>query len=236
MSLYKLAATNIMMKKDGNKMIKAAIFDLDGTLSYTLDSISISGNLALESIGMQPFDKDRYRYFVGDGAQELVKRLLIADGDEELVHLDELMSAYKKYFAEYANYKVQVYEGMPETLKELKTRGIKLAVLSNKPHPQTIEVVKNLYGDIFDYIQGNTPEIKRKPSSDGALIIADKLGVDTSECLYIGDTATDMMTGNGAGMHTIGVLWGYRDLKELTENNAEFIIEKPCEILGKIGI
>lgn len=214
-------------------MIKAAIFDLDGTLSYTLDSISVSANMALESIGLAPFEKDRYRYFVGDGAIELVKRILIADGDEKLEHFDELKAKYAEYFAEYADFKVEPYDGMPETLKILKKYGLKLAVLSNKPHPQTIEVVEKLYGKgLFDHIQGNVPEIKRKPSSEGAFYVAKMLGVDPSECLYIGDTATDMMTGNGAGMYTIGALWGYRDYAELYESNADVIIEKPSEIVN----
>ena len=213
-------------------MIKAAIFDLDGTLSYTLDSIAISGNKALEDIGFAPFEKDRYKYFVGDGAVELVKRLLIASGDEELAHFEDLKAKYMDYFSKYADYKVAPYEGVPEVLEQLKTAGLKLAVLSNKPHAQTIEVVHKLYGtDLFEHIQGNVPEIKRKPSSDGAFLVADTLNVKPEECLYIGDTATDMQTGNGARMHTIGVLWGYRDRQELEESNAEYIICNPCEVI-----
>jgi len=213
-------------------MIKAAIFDLDGTLSYTLDSISVSANMALESIGLKPFEKDRYRYFVGDGAVELVKRLLIANGDEKLEHFEDLKARYAQYFAEYADYKVEPYSGMAETLVILKENGLKLGVLSNKPHPQTVEVVEKLYGKgLFDHIQGNVPEIARKPSSDGAFYVAGILGVEPSECMYVGDTATDMMTGNGAGMYTVGALWGYRDYTELHDNNAAVIIEKPEEIV-----
>lgn len=213
-------------------MIKAAIFDLDGTLSYTLDSMAISGNMALEAVGLQPFDTDRYRYFVGDGADELVKRLIIASDKDIETYFGVLKEKYMAYFSEYADYKVVPYSGMPETLSKLKAAGIKLAVLSNKPHQQTVEVVHKLYGEnIFDYIQGNTPEINRKPSPDGAFVVAQKLCVDTSECIYIGDTATDMQTGNGAGMYTIGALWGYRDREELEESNANIIIEKPIEVL-----
>jgi len=213
-------------------MIKAAIFDLDGTLSYTLDSIATSGNLALEAVGLEPFDKDRYRYFVGDGALELVKRLLIASGDEKLTKLDELIRQYKKFFTEYASYKVVPYDRMPETIAALRKEGIKLGVLSNKPHEQTVQVVEELYGrGTFDCIQGNTPEINRKPSPDGAFIVAKKLGVEPDECLYIGDTATDMQTGNGAGMFTVGALWGYRDRAELEENNACVIIDRPEEVM-----
>ena len=125
-------------------MTKAYIFDLDGTLSYTLDSIATSGNLALEAIGMKIYEKDRYKYFCGDGSDELVRRMLINNGDIECKRFDELKAQYRILFKQYADYNVKPYDGMPETLKILKEKGYKLAVLSNKPHPQTIEVVEKL--------------------------------------------------------------------------------------------
>ncbi len=211
------------------------IFDLDGTLSNTLESLSVSGNLALKEIGMEPFEMDRYRYFVGDGADELVRRMLIADGDTKCEYYDELRSAYRRTFAEHADYKVTVYEGMPETLRELKKRGHKLAVLSNKPHKQAIEVVHKLYGeDIFDHIQGNVRDIPRKPSPEGALLTAGMIGLDPARIIYVGDTSTDMQTGNNAGMFTVGVLWGFRDRKELEDNNAKLIIQHPNELLSVV--
>lgn len=216
-------------------MIKAVIFDLDGTLSYTLDSIALSGNSALKAINMSTYDTERYKYYCGDGADELVKRMLFDNGDTEYLQFNELKEQYLKYFSMYADYNVRPYDGLPEIISALKDNNLKLAVLSNKPHPQTIEVVEKLYGkNTFDYIQGNTETIRRKPSPDGAFIIAKKLGVECDECLYVGDTCTDMQTGNSAGMHTVGVLWGYRDYKELSDNNAEHIIDKPEELPGII--
>ena len=211
---------------------KGYIFDLDGTLSDTLESLSVSGNLALGEIGMEPFPKDRYRYFVGDGADELVRRMRIANGDTECVHYDELRAAYRRTFAEHADYKVTVYDGMPETLKELKDRGYKLAVLSNKPHKQAVEVVEKLYGaGVFDHIRGNVREIPRKPSPEGALLTASAIGLDPSEIIYVGDTSTDMKTGKNAGMFTVGVLWGFRERDELIENGADIIIGHPRDLL-----
>lgn len=216
-------------------MIKALIFDLDGTLSYTLDSISMAGNKALESLGMPIYEKDRYKYFCGDGADELVRRLLVSNGYESNYRYDELRKAYSEQFKKYAEYNVKPYDGMPETISQLKAKGYKLCVLSNKPHAQTIQVVEKLYGKgTFDYIQGNTPEIPRKPAPDGAIIISKSLGIKADDFLYVGDTATDMQTGNGAGMNTVGVLWGYRTRQELMENNAKYIIEKPEEILSLV--
>ena len=105
-------------------------------------------------------------------------------------------------------------------------------MLSNKPHFQTVDVIDNVFPQgTFDHVQGMLEEIPRKPAPDGALLIAEKWNVRPEECLYIGDTNTDMMTGNRAGMHTVGVLWGFRDRQELEENHAETIVEKPMDIL-----
>lgn len=224
--------TNKLVKQ---KEIKGIIFDLDGTLSYTLDSIAMSANLALEAIGMKALEIDKYRYYCGDGTNELVRRVLRDSGDEKCQHFEELREKYLHYFSEYAEYNVRPYEGMPETISKLKEKGLKLGVLSNKPHKQCIEVVEKLYGKgTFDYIQGYTEAIRRKPSPDGALLVAKELGIEVSEILYVGDTATDMNTGNSAGMTTIGVLWGYRDEAELKSANADYIIKKPQGILEKL--
>ncbi len=216
--------------------MKGIIFDLDGTLSNTLESLTISGNLALKKLGLSGFEMDRYRYFVGDGADELVKRMLIASGDAECKRYDELRAAYRETFSQYADYKVTVYDGMPETLKALRSKGFKLAVLSNKPHKQAIEVVHKLYGeDLFDHIQGKVKEIERKPSPDGALYVANTLGLKPKDILYVGDTSTDMKTGKSAGMYTIGVLWGFRDRTELEESGADIIISNPEELLDYVN-
>lgn len=215
--------------------MKGIIFDLDGTLSNTLESLTISGNLALKKLGLSGFEKDRYRYFVGDGADELVRRMLIASGDTECERYDDLRVAYRETFSQYADYKVTVYDGMPETLKTLRSKGFKMAVLSNKPHKQAIEVVHKLYGeDLFDHIQGKVKQIERKPSPDGALYVANILGLKPEDILYVGDTSTDMKTGKSAGMYTIGVLWGFRERTELEENGADIIISTPEELLNYV--
>lgn len=213
-------------------MVKGLLFDLDGTLSNTLESLTISGNLALEALGLPTYEQDRYRYFVGDGADELVRRMLIASGDTGCSRYDELRAAYRETFTKYADYHVTAYDGMPETLLRLKELGLKLAVLSNKPHKQAIEVVQKLYGtDLFDHIQGKVKEIERKPSPDGAIFVTNILGLEPSDMLYVGDTSTDMKTGKSAGMYTVGVLWGFRDRTELEENGADLIISRPEELI-----
>lgn len=212
--------------------MKAVIFDLDGTLSDSLESIAFSANSALEALGFQPFELERYKQFVGDGVSELMKRCLINAGDDELKYFDQMLAKYHEIFEKNCTYHVEAYEGIKELLEELRKRNIRIAVLSNKPHKRTVEVVEKLFGKgYFHVIQGQAPEIKRKPNPEGALMIMRSLGISPSECLYVGDTDTDMQTGKAAGLFTVGVLWGFRDREELEKNHADAIIEKPGDLL-----
>lgn len=132
-------------------------------------------------------------------------------------------------------YQVEPYEGIVELLYMLKENGIRLAVLSNKPHEQTLKVIADSFEEgMFDLVIGQKEEIRRKPAPDGALLIAKEFGVMPQECLYIGDTGTDIQTGNAAGMHSVGVLWGFRDERELREYRAELLAEHPREIFGML--
>ena len=217
-------------------MIKLCIFDLDGTLAQTLESMAVSANKALSELGLPEQPVDAFRYFAGDGAKELCKRCLRAAGDTNCDRFDVMYEKYRGYFKQWCMYEVKPYQGISELLNQIKKEGIRIAVLSNKPHDQAVDVVETLFGKgYFDAIQGQTESVPRKPSPVGALRLAGKFGVDEEECLYIGDTATDMQTGTAAGMTTVGVLWGFRDKRELIENHAKWIVEKPEEILLLTG-
>ena len=211
---------------------KVAVFDLDGTLSDSIASMKYCADRALAVCGYGPFPESDYKYFVGDGAANLTKRALTASGDKELVHFEEVFKAYKEYFAVDCMYEVKPYEGIPELITALKEKGIRLAVLSNKPHLQTIDVIETLFGaDCFDVIQGQQDGIPIKPDPSGVFEIMKKLNVTADEILYLGDTATDMKTGKGAGAYTLGVLWGFRERRELEDANADAIISHPLEAL-----
>ena len=212
--------------------MKACIFDLDGTLTNTLESMTYSVNLTLEEMGLSKITKDQCRLFVGNGARVLMEKSLKAAGDTDASRIEEGMEIYGRIFDRNCTYHVTPYEGIPEMLKALKDKGIQLAVLSNKPDRQTVKVVKAIFGEeLFDKVQGQTAEIPRKPSPLGPLAIAKEFNAKPSECLYMGDTKTDMDTGNAAGMFTIGVTWGFRPRKELEEHHAAKIVDKPEEIL-----
>lgn len=212
-------------------MIKACIFDLDGTLAYTLDSMACVANEVMEKFGLKTLPVEKFKYYCGEGADMLVRRCLTDAGDPELTHFEEARKLYREKFDQDPLYMVSDYPGMPETLETLKKQGIKLAVCSNKPHVAAVKVVEKMFGGMFDIVLGQSPEIRRKPAPDAPLKAAEELHVKPQECMYIGDTGTDMQTGKAAGMFTVGVLWGYRDKDELTENGADCLAEKPEEIL-----
>lgn len=213
-------------------MYKVCIFDLDGTLADTVESMAVCANRALAKLGLQELPTENFRYYAGDGAAELVKRCLRDSGDTKLTHYDEMLALYKEYFSKGCMIGVTLYNGIPELLEELKRRDVHIAVLSNKPHAQAKDVVAQLFGEgYFDYVQGQREDVPRKPSPIGALRIAEQFAVKPEECLYLGDTDTDMQTGKAAGMYTFGVLWGFRTREELEANHADVIIAHPLEIL-----
>ena len=212
--------------------MKACIFDLDGTLTDTLDSLEYSVNETMKQIHMPQITKEQCRDFVGNGAKVLIEKALKAGGDEALDKLDEAMEVYGRVFDENCTYKVVPYKGIERMLETLKKQGIRLAVLSNKPDRQVGHVIKEIFGEgLFDWIQGQKEGVPRKPDPSAALDIADRLGAEIAETAYIGDSEVDAATGKNAGLKTIGVLWGFRDRKTLETAGADHLIERPEELL-----
>ena len=212
--------------------MKACIFDLDGTLTNTLESMTYSVNLTLEEMGLSKITKDQCRLFVGNGARVLMEKSLKAAGDTDASRIEEGMEIYGRIFDRNCTYHVTPYEGIPEMLKALRDKGIQLAVLSNKPDRQTVKVVKAIFGEeLFDYAQGQKEGIRRKPEPDGVWYLMEQMHVSKEECLYIGDSEVDAATGRNAGLKTIGVLWGFRDRKTLETAGADDLIDRPDELL-----
>ncbi len=217
-------------------MIKAAIFDLDGTIAETLESIAYSTNKTLEEFGYGTLETERFKTIVGDGAETQIRRVLSIFGvlDEEKVK--EVLKRYIEIFEEGCVHNVTPCRGIPELIAKLKERGIKTAVCSNKPYAQTLKVVHAIYPEgSFDIILGQKEGVPKKPAPDMPLSIADALNAEPEECLYLGDTNTDMKTGKNAGMFTIGVAWGFREDKELIESGADRLVYMPKEVLELIG-
>lgn len=212
-------------------MIKACIFDLDGTLANTLESMAYVANDILRQFGLKEQPSENFKYYSGEGADMLIKRCLADAGDPALKYYEECRALYRKKFDEDPLYKVVPYDGIINTLKILKERGMKLAVCSNKPHIAAVKVIDAMFDGYFDVVIGQSEKIKRKPAPDGPLKAAEEFKVEPFECMYVGDTKTDMLTGNAANMHTVGALWGFRDKKELIENGAERVAQTPVELI-----
>jgi len=213
-------------------MYKACIFDLDGTLTDTLESITYCVNAVLKELGLGQINHVQCKEFVGSGARYLIEKSLQAAGDENLTYIDQAMEAYIRIFKVNCMYRVKIYDGVQELLEKLKEQGMKLAVLSNKPHLQAIDVVEAFFGkELFLKVRGEQEGIPRKPDPAGAYLIAEEFGVKPEECLYIGDSDVDMRTGSAAGMTTVGVTWGFRSKEILLENGAKHIIDRAEELI-----
>lgn len=214
-------------------MYKCCIFDLDGTLINTIHALNRTINLTLERLRYGPVDEDQTRIFVGDGYRKFVERALISRGDKELADLEQALAVYREVFEDNCLYRIEAYDGMRELLAFLKEKGVKTAVLTNKAHAQAVDNIEAVYGKgYFDLITGEQAGLKRKPDPDGAFYTARTLGVRPEECLYFGDTNTDMRTGIAAGMDTVGVTWGFRDREELEAFSPRYIVDDPHQVIG----
>ncbi len=214
-------------------MTKLCMFDLDGTLTDTLESLAYSVDQTLKEMGLSEITKEQLKSFVGNGARYLIDRSIRAAGDEDGERLDEAMEIYGRIFDENCTYHVTPYNGIADMLSELRRRGIRLAVLSNKPHRQAVKVVRTIFGrDAFDVVQGQQAGIARKPAPDVIYAALDRLSVSKEECLYAGDSEVDIATGRNAGVKTVSVAWGFRTEEELRESGAALLIHEPGELIG----
>ncbi|KGO35122.1 MAG: HAD family hydrolase [Desulfoprunum sp.] len=211
-------------------LYRTAVFDLDGTLVDSLQDLAETANEMLAAAGYPQHPVEAYRYFVGDGMATLIRRIVPPALSEDACArcLAEFTQAYAARWQRNSC----PYPGIHAMLSSLQNAGLKLAVLSNKPHEFTREFIRYFFpAQKFDAVFGQRPGVEKKPSPAGALEIAALLHVEPAECLYIGDTAVDMQTGKSAGMLTIGVLWGFRDRRELQEHHADLIVSHPLEIV-----
>ncbi len=216
-------------------MYKCCIFDLDGTLLNTVHALTKTMNLTLAHFGLEPVTEEDTKLFVGDGYKNFVNRAFRHRGAaEELIA--KAYPVYVDYFQDNCLYQVDAYDGIRELLKYLKEHRVKLAVVSNKGQAQATENIEYVFGKgYFDLILGEREGIPRKPDPAGPLYAARTLGAVPAECLYLGDTNTDMRTGAAAGMDTVGVTWGFRTREELEAFSPRYIVDDPLEILPIMG-
>jgi phosphoglycolate phosphatase len=210
---------------------RATLFDLDGTLLDTLDDIANAANRVLAARGFPTRPNAHYRTFIGDGVVKLMLRALPETNRDEAT-VQACVSAYVQEYDRSWNAQTRPYAGVPEMLDGLLIRGLKLAVLSNKPDHFTQRCVDGLLAKwAFEVVLGASDLFPRKPNPAGATEIARRLGVAPSDCLYVGDSGVDMQTARAAGMRAVGALWGFRDREELVKDGAQLLINEPSEVL-----
>ncbi len=211
----------------------AFIFDLDGTLLNTLSDIACACNTMLQRHGFPVHVENAYRQFVGNGFATLTKRILPKNvlkklDDEEL---NNFILEGKALYHTSLHVRTKPYIGMPEALAELKKRNVSLAVLSNKPDPETKELVNHFFPGIFPVVHGGRDGIPLKPDPTAVYETIADLGVAKEQCAYVGDSNVDMMTAANAGLFSIGVTWGFRGEAELAESKASALVSRAEELL-----
>lgn len=210
-------------------MKKTVIFDLDGTLLDSIEDIASSMNKVLESLQLPTHKIEDYKHFVGGGVDILVENALNNQSKEIK---DEVTKRFKIEYDGKLHSKTLPYDGIYELLDELKKLDINLAVLSNKPHEFTVSYVNHFFKNYnFKEIHGQKKDVPKKPDPKAAIDIVKCLDSSCENTYFIGDTKIDMQTAKNANMTAIGVLWGFRDEKELRDFGADFIVSNPLEIL-----
>lgn len=208
--------------------IDAFVFDMDGTLLDSLPDLVDATNATLAHFGYPTHTTERILEMIGNGLRSLVLQALPQDLSEDAT--EEALAWWKAYYDEHGNTKTTVYEGMASTLAQLKARGKKLAVLSNKYDAGVKMLTKLYFDDMMDFALGDGP-VPRKPDPKGLILTAKTLGVPIERVAYVGDSDVDMQVANNAGAFPIGATWGYQPLDHLTSNNPGALIDKPADLL-----
>ena len=215
---------------------RGVIFDLDGTLLDTLADLADAMNsaLATNALPTHPNPAD-HKYFIGDGVANYILRATSADVHDDPALLAKLGNDYRAAYAAGWKNKTRPYDGVIEMLDELARRGMRAAVLSNKPDDTTKLTVGEFLGSArFEIVRGATDGAPLKPDPTTALAIAAEMAIDPGEFAYVGDTATDMQTAGAAGMFAIGALWGFRSAGELTSAGADALAATPIDVLNHL--
>ena len=206
---------------------------MDGTLLNTYEDLANAVNYGLEKSGFPTHDAEKYKYFCGNGTDVMITRALPTEHRDEET-LKKVRELYFEYYNAHSGECTRPYDGIPELLTELRAKGIKLGVVSNKIDFMTQIVAKEYFGDVFDCVTGQREGVPIKPDPAMVFEVMKTFGVTADECIFVGDSDVDALTGKNSGAFMVGVLWGFRDEKELMENGADVVISEPSQLLSYI--
>lgn len=210
-------------------MYNTYIFDLDGTLLSTLADLAASCNYALRTNGMPEHTEDDVRRFVGNGVKKLMERA-VPDGLQNPL-FDKAFADFRQHYMKHNLDTTHPYDGIMPMLEQLRLRGKKVAVVSNKFYAATQELCRHFFGDLVDVAIGEREDIRRKPAPDTVIEALRQLGANAEGAVYIGDSDVDIDTARNSGMPCISVMWGFRDKEFLIEHGATTLVATPQEIL-----
>ena len=207
------------------------IFDLDGTLLNTLTDLAASCNYALRKHGMPEHSIDDVRRFVGNGVRLLMERAVPGGADNP--DFEAAFASFREHYMLHSLDTTRPYDGITEVLEELKRRGCRLAVVSNKMMAATVELCRHFFPELIEVAIGeNEAEgIRKKPAPDTVFAALRRLGVESAGAVYVGDSDVDVQTAANTGLPCISVLWGFRDRDFLIQNGAKTFISAPSELL-----
>ncbi len=219
------------LKVSSHMQAKAVFFDLDGTLLDSLEDLADTTNTALEAHGFPARPVGEYRYFVGDGIRNMLRRAAPPGTDESAI--DRLVARARQEYGLHWARKTALYDGIGPMLARLRRKNVPLAVLSNKPHDFCLAMTAHFFPDApFAVVAGSPPDGRAKPEPEMALRLARTMNLDPAEVLFMGDTRTDMDTAVNAGMVPVGVLWGFRPESELRAHGAQALLRNPSDLFG----
>lgn len=213
---------------------KCVIFDLDGTLLYTLEDLKNSVNFALNKSGFKERSLDEVRQFVGNGIENLMRKSVPDNITEE--EFKACFENFKGHYRIHSEDNTKEYNGITELLKTLKCKGFLLAVVSNKADFAVNTLCKKYFPDLLDCAFGEREGIKRKPCPDSVNEVVKILEVKKENCYYVGDSEVDVKTAHNAEIKCIACTWGFRSKNVLENENPEYIIDSPKEILRIVGV
>ena len=209
-----------------------AIFDLDGTILYTLEDLKNSLNHALTSRGYPARTLEEVRRFVGNGVRKLVERGAPAGTDP--AELERLYAAFHEYYKQHDLDNTRPYEGISALLEKLRAAGLRLAVVSNKVDYGVKDLCGRFFPGAFDAAIGERPGVAKKPAPDMVNEALARTGVPRERAVYIGDSEVDIQTARNAGMDEIIVAWGFRKAEELAPHGPKRVAEDPQALFAAL--
>ena len=216
-------------------MIKYAIFDLDGTLLSTLDTITYHLNATISSLSLGEVTLDDTQRFIGNGARKLVSRALDKNGVNDEDTVKKVLEIYNASYDRDPLPHTYPYPGVVELVDALYESGVTLGVVTNKPEPTAVKLVEYFFPGKFAFVRGGKEGVRLKPDPEEALRLLESVGGIPSSCAFVGDTDVDILTGKNMGAAlSIGVSWGFRPAAELLSAGADLVTDNADEVADAI--